>query len=114
AAPRPPAPPAQKAGEGPTLEPVLRGERLGLVAHSESWYPRYHYGWSELQSVQDGRFKYIRAPRPELYDLPSDPRELQDLSTAEAARLPSLEQALATPLARTTSATAAKGPQTVD
>jgi choline-sulfatase len=100
--------------QGVSLLPLARGERLGLVAHSESWYPRYHYGWSDLQSVQDGRFKYIRAPRPELYDLASDPREIQDLSSQDAARIPSLEQALTSLLDRTTSASAPKGPQTVD
>ena len=69
--------PGPKAVQGTSLLPLARGERLGLVAHSESWYPRYHYGWSELQSVQDGRFKYIRAPRPELYDLAADPGEIE-------------------------------------
>ena len=29
------------------------------------------------RSVQDGRFKYIRAPRPELYDLRADPRRAE-------------------------------------
>jgi arylsulfatase A-like enzyme/Tfp pilus assembly protein PilF len=106
--------PVPKTVQGVSLLPLARGDRLGLVAHSESWYPRYHYGWSDLQSIQDGRYKYIRAPRPELYDLSSDARERQDLSTSDAARMPSLEQALQSLLARTTSATAAKGPQTVD
>ena len=55
--------------QGTDLMPLARGQHLDLVAHSESWYPRYHYGWSELRSIQDGRFKLIRAPRPELYDL---------------------------------------------
>ena len=40
-----------------------------LLAVSESWYPRYHYGWSELTAVRDGRYKFIDAPRRELYDL---------------------------------------------
>src|SRR5262245_18623510 len=67
--------------QGTNLMPLARGEHLGLVAHSESWYPRYHYGWSELRSIQDERFKMIRAPRPELYDLATDPREEQDRAT---------------------------------
>ena len=49
--------------------PLARGQRLNLQAYSESWYPRYHYGWSELVAVQDGRYKLIRAPRRELFDL---------------------------------------------
>ncbi len=106
--------PVPKVVQGVSLLPLARGEHLNLVAHSESWYPRYHYGWSDLQSLQDGRFKYIRAPRPELYDLSSDPGELQDLAQRDAARVPSLDSALTDLLARTASATAAKGPQTVD
>jgi arylsulfatase A-like enzyme/Tfp pilus assembly protein PilF len=106
--------PVPPAVQGASLMPLSRGERLSLVAQSESWYPRYHYGWSELVSVQDERFHYIRAPRPELYDLQADPRELQDRSTADAARLGALDKALDAHLQRTASAAAAKGPQAVD
>ena len=35
--------------------------------------------WSDLRVVRDGRWKYILAPRPELYDLAADPGELRDL-----------------------------------
>jgi arylsulfatase A-like enzyme/Tfp pilus assembly protein PilF len=56
--------------------PGAGGERL---AYSESFYPRYHYGWSELQSVQNGRYKVILAPVPELYDLEKDPGETKNL-----------------------------------
>ena len=33
-------------------------------AFAESLTPRIHYGWSDLRSVRDGRWKYILAPRP--------------------------------------------------
>ncbi len=103
-----------KAVQGVSLRPLARGEPLPLVARSESWYPRYHYGWSELQSIQDGRFKYIRAPRPELYDLAADPRETNDLSRQDPQRLAAMDKALRAEIDRTASATAAKGPQVVD
>ena len=106
--------PAPAAVQGVSLMPLARGQRLSLIAQSESWYPRYHYGWSELVSVQDERFHYIRAPRPELYDLQADPRELQDRSQDDAARLAALDRALETHLQRTASAAAAKGPQAMD
>ena len=48
--------------------PLGRGERQDLLGFSETWYPRYHYGWSELTAVRDGRYKFIAAPRRELYD----------------------------------------------
>ena len=48
-------------------------------AYSETYYPRYHYGWSELRAVQDGRYKLILAPVPELYDVTRDPQETKNL-----------------------------------
>lgn len=43
--------------------------------YAESLYPRIHLGWSELRSLVDGTHQFIAAPRPELYDLASDPAE---------------------------------------
>ncbi|MFH2001670.1 MAG: tetratricopeptide repeat protein, partial [Planctomycetota bacterium] len=77
--------PSFKQGEGlvkgQSLTPLLYGaeKSLNLLAYSESHYPKLHYGWSNLLSLRSGRYKYIQAPRPELYDLSSDPRELQNL-----------------------------------
>ncbi len=42
---------------------------------SETFFPRIHFGWSELSSLIEGRWHYIEAPRPEIYDLVSDPSE---------------------------------------
>ena len=62
---------------GRDLGPVLRGE--GSIAstgiYAEALYARYHFGWSELLSLTDERYRYIDAPREELYDLERDPRE---------------------------------------
>ena len=69
-------------GAGTSLMPVARGERLDLLALSETWYPRYHYGWSELTAVRDGRYKFIAAPRRELYDMQTDPGEHTNLAPA--------------------------------
>jgi len=49
------------------------------TAYAETFYPRYHFGWSELRSLQDGRYKLIQAPVPELYDLEKDPDETKNL-----------------------------------
>ena len=51
----------------------------GALAYSETYYPRFHYGWSELRAVQDDRYKLIMAPVPELYDLAEDPGEQKNL-----------------------------------
>jgi choline-sulfatase len=100
--------------QGTNLMPLARGQHLGLVAHAESWYPRYHYGWSELRSIQDERFKMIRAPRPELYDLATDPREERDRATENASRLDVLGRALDEFESRTARAGAPQGPRAVD
>ncbi|MGZ5429103.1 MAG: tetratricopeptide repeat protein, partial [Thermoanaerobaculia bacterium] len=47
---------------------------------AETFYPRIHLGWSDLASLTDGKAHYIHAPRPEFYDLESDPGEKTDLS----------------------------------
>lgn len=103
-----------KTVQGVSLRPLSRNEHLGLIAYSESWLPRYHYGWSDLQSVQDGRYKYIRAPRPELYDLETDRAETQDLSEVRPQLAAEMDRALVALIERTTRASAPKGPRTVD
>lgn len=43
--------------------------------YAETYYPKFHFGWSDLHSLIDGNDHFIRAPKPELYDLASDPDE---------------------------------------
>lgn len=43
--------------------------------YSETFYPKFHFGWSDLHSLITGNDHFIRAPLPELYDLASDPAE---------------------------------------
>jgi arylsulfatase A-like enzyme len=63
-------------------------------AYLESLYARLHYGWAALRALQDGDWKYVDAPAPELYDLAADPGERRnviaehpDRARALAARL---------------------------
>jgi arylsulfatase A-like enzyme/Flp pilus assembly protein TadD len=73
--------PVPPAVQGRSLVPDFfqPGAATDRLAYSETYYPRYHYGWSELRSFQDGRYKLILAPVPELYDLEADPREQKNL-----------------------------------
>jgi choline-sulfatase len=68
-------------GEGRSLAPVLRGDGdLGPEpAYIENYRVRYSYGWKELVAIRTGEWKYIRAPRSELYDLKADPGELDNV-----------------------------------
>ncbi len=67
--------------QGRSLLPLMSGgrETEPRLAYGETFYSRYHYGWSELTSIRDRRHKFIQAPSPELYDLEEDPLELHNL-----------------------------------
>ena len=90
-----PAPPEARVS-GTSLASVLRGGSgpAEPVTYAESLVPLLHFGWSDLRVVREGRWKYIQAPRPELYDLASDPGERQNLASREAARAAAMRQGL--------------------
>ncbi|HYT69532.1 MAG TPA: sulfatase-like hydrolase/transferase [Vicinamibacterales bacterium] len=77
---------------GRSLKPLLEG--TGTVAdqgiYAEALYSRYHFGWSELYSLTDPRYRLIRAPRDELFDLERDPKE----TSSVAAERPQVRQAM--------------------
>jgi arylsulfatase A-like enzyme/tetratricopeptide (TPR) repeat protein len=67
--------------DGVSLREALGTGRLQpRTAYSETFYPRFHFGWSDLLAVSDERFRLIRAPRPELYDVRADPGEKRNLA----------------------------------
>ena len=69
--------------QGESLLPAIRDNApLRRQALLESWLPRLNYGWSELVALQDDRWKLIRAPVSELYDLAADPREENNRAAA--------------------------------
>jgi arylsulfatase A-like enzyme/tetratricopeptide (TPR) repeat protein len=66
--------------------PLVSGEnRAGRRIYSETLYPRYHFGWSDLASLTGDRYQYIHAPRPELYDWKADPAEKRNLASGAPA-----------------------------
>jgi arylsulfatase A-like enzyme len=67
--------PALLEGAALPERPVYLETRLG--AHS--------FGWAPLFAVVAGADKYIEAPRPELYDLSRDPRELADRFASDSS-----------------------------
>jgi arylsulfatase A-like enzyme/Tfp pilus assembly protein PilF len=75
-----------KQVQGRSFLSLLAGKSAGpeRLAYSETFYPRYHYGWSELKSLRSTRFKFIQAPRPELYDLSQDPGEETNIFAASS------------------------------
>lgn len=47
--------------------------------YSESLYAHNHFDCAPLRSIRIGNYKYIEAPKPEFYDLATDPHELHNL-----------------------------------
>jgi arylsulfatase A-like enzyme/predicted Zn-dependent protease len=83
---------------GRSLKPLLEGtgKLQPPTIYSEALYARYHFGWSELTALTDERYRYIKAPREELYDRSRDPHERTNI----AADHPQPTQALRGALAR--------------
>ena len=85
-----PGPPLPGAAAEPPQAP--------LPIFSEATMPAEVYGWAPLAAVTDGRWRFIAAPRPELYDLVVDPGELANRAADQpdqAARLRSALEGLA-------------------
>lgn len=82
--------------DGRSLVPLLRGGRpIAPDYEMETYYTSFSYGWAPLRALCAGNYKYIEAPRPELYELPTDPREIHDIVSQKAARAEALSQTLA-------------------
>ncbi len=82
---------------GQSLMAIVRGEGspIDREVYSESLYPLLHYGWAPLRSVRTDRYKLISAPRPEVFDFVTDPREGRDLASGQPALVSDLETRLA-------------------
>jgi choline-sulfatase len=81
---------------GRSLKPLLDGTgRLPETSiYSEALYARYHFGWSELTALTDARYRYIKAPTEELYDLQRDPHERENLAADRTPARQALRGAL--------------------
>jgi len=90
------------------LGPMLgRPGAAASMPYAETLYPRSTFGWSDLTAWVEGRFKYIEAPRPELYDLEADPQEKANLYDRQRALADGLRQKLGQFRQRITASTAA-------
>ncbi len=67
--------------QGRSLVPLMfrPAERGEPPAYAESMAPNIQFGWSPLQLLRTTRYKYIDAPKPELYDIAADPGETTNL-----------------------------------
>jgi arylsulfatase A-like enzyme len=80
--------------DGISLVPTLTGGGLpNRAIYAESLYAA-HFGWGPLRMIRDVEFKFIDAPRPELYDLDRDPDEHHNIGDAHLATASALRRKL--------------------
>ena len=81
--------------DGIDLGPAIEGKPLPQRdLYAESFAPLLDFGWSPLRAVRMEGWKFIDAPRPELYATGEDPAENSDRSHTETARVASLRERL--------------------
>src|SRR6202521_10877 len=61
-------------------------------AYSETFYPFSSFGWSPLHALESERFHLIEAPKPELYDLETDPGEIRNIAAEQPAAVAVLRE----------------------
>ncbi len=90
------------SGSSPSSSPSSLNREL----FGETDYP-LRWGWAPLRALRTANSKLIDAPRPELYDLQSDPKEGKNVYAADASRLKSMQTQMAVWKARSPEATKA-------
>jgi len=74
--------------QGQSLLRIAKGNAdAGLPVYARSDFPQQAFGWSVLESWRSGKYLYIRAPQPELYDLSVDPKAIRNLAQSSKAIL---------------------------
>ncbi len=94
--------------DGASLKPYFAGDTTSRTADGETDYP-LRFGWAPLRSVRAEGFKLIQAPRPELYDLHSDPGELKNTYEAGNSTVAKYQQLLAAVYSKAPTETASDG-----
>lgn len=66
------------------LDGVILPSSAGNPALLESMFPQLQLGWSALRGVRTADWKFIDSPKPELFDLRADPKELHNVYSQHA------------------------------
>ena len=80
-----------KSGANQSPDNATSDATKGL-AYSETFYPFSSFGWSPLHALESGRFHFIEAPKPELYDLETDPGETRNIANEQPATVAVLQE----------------------
>jgi choline-sulfatase len=90
--------PAPPSFQGTNLLAAVQSAARQIYGESLYTFDAFH--WAPLRSLREGDFKYIEAPRPELYNLREDPREQINLVRGNIAKAQELRFRLGKLLAR--------------
>jgi arylsulfatase A-like enzyme/cytochrome c-type biogenesis protein CcmH/NrfG len=72
--------------DGVDVRPANGGAPLDRrELYAESFAPLFEFGWAPLRAIRSGPWKYIAAPKPELFDVDTDPGEQHNVVAAQAA-----------------------------
>ncbi len=86
---------ASGAVQGTSLLPAFSGKTVPTTySYEETLYPKINMGWSELRGIHTADWMYVRAPKPELYNLDQDPGELNNVIAAHPREYRLLEAQL--------------------
>jgi arylsulfatase A-like enzyme/predicted TPR repeat methyltransferase len=90
------AAPAELNGESlfPLIEQNKTAQGPNRALFGETDYP-LRWGWAPLRALRSENAKLIEAPRPELYDLQADPKELKNLYAPDGSKAQSMQAEMA-------------------
>jgi arylsulfatase A-like enzyme len=81
--------------DGIDLNPVIDGRSVpSRDLYAESFAPLLDFGWSPLRSIRADGWKFIEAPRSELYEVSRDASEQHDRASADTARVDGMRERL--------------------
>ncbi len=86
--------PSQSSFHGISLMDTIGENKKPLKREilCETYYPYYNHNWSPLEGLRTDKWKFIKAPRSELYDLENDPRESDNLFSGKPKVVKQLEE----------------------
>ncbi len=71
---------ASSVVQGTSMVPAFSGKSVpSTYSYEETLVPKIDMGWAELRGIHTAHWMYVRAPRPELYNLDKDPDELNNV-----------------------------------
>jgi arylsulfatase A-like enzyme len=85
--------PAQMQGQS-LMRVAQSSSQADQPAYARSELPRLGFGYTVIESWRAGKYLYIRAPKPELYDLSMDPNATHNLVQSAKATLETMASQL--------------------